>query len=44
MKYVCTVCNWVYDDDKEGKKFTELQDDYLCPLCGAGKDKFEEVK
>ena len=42
-KYVCTVCNWVYYEEKEGTKFSEEPDDYVCPLCGAGKEKFEEV-
>ncbi len=43
MKYVCTVCNWVYDEEEEGKKFSEQPEDYVCPLCGAGKEKFEQV-
>lgn len=44
MKYVCTVCGYVYDEEAEGKKFEELADDYECPLCGVGKDMFEEEK
>ena len=42
MKYICKVCGYVYDDDAEGTVFTELGDDYACPLCGVGKDEFEE--
>ena len=42
MKYVCDVCNWVYDEelgDPEmgivpGTKFEDLPDDFECPLCG----------
>ncbi len=41
MKYVCTVCQWVYDEEKEGTKFDELGDDWTCPICGVGKDMFE---
>lgn len=41
MKYVCTVCQWVYDEEKEGTKFADLPDDYTCPICGVEKDMFE---
>lgn len=40
-KYECTVCGYVYDEETEGKKFSELPDDWVCPECGAGKDAFE---
>ena len=40
-KYVCTVCNYEYiPDENEGVKFEDLPDDYVCPLCGVGKDMF----
>ena len=41
MKYVCTVCGYVYDEEEEGVKFEDLPDDYVCPLCGVGKEDFE---
>ncbi len=41
MKFVCTVCGYVYDEDAEGTKFEQLSDDYACPLCAVGKDQFE---
>lgn len=41
MKYVCTVCQWVYDEEKEGTKFAELPADWTCPVCGVEKDMFE---
>ena len=42
-KYVCTVCNWVYEPDENGGVAFEAQpDDFVCPLCGVGKDQFEE--
>lgn len=40
-RYLCTVCQWVYDEEKEGTKFADLPDDWTCPICGAGKDVFE---
>ena len=38
-KWVCTVCNYVYDGDIP---FEKLPDDYVCPLCGVDKSFFEE--
>lgn len=40
-KYLCTVCQWVYDEDAEGTKFEALADDWVCPICGVDKDMFE---
>jgi rubredoxin len=43
-KYICTVCNYEYDPEENGGiKFEDLPDDYVCPLCGVGKDMFEKV-
>ena len=39
-KYRCTVCNYVYDEDKEGKEFTQLPKEWVCPVCGAPKSAF----
>ena len=44
MKYRCTVCGYIYDEEKEGKKFEDLPDDLTCPLCGVGKEMFEKVE
>jgi len=49
-KYVCDACGWVYDEavgDAEhgiapGTKFDALPDDFVCPLCGVGKENFSE--
>jgi len=48
-KYVCTVCGWVYDPEvgdpdngiKAGTAFENLPDDWVCPVCGVGKEDFE---
>jgi len=42
-KYVCTVCGWVYDEAVEGVKFEDQPADYVCPICGVGKDQFEKM-
>lgn len=39
-KFRCTVCNWIYDEGKEKKKFAGLPDSYICPVCGAPKSAF----
>ena len=49
-KYVCDVCGWEYDekngspenDVAAGTKWEDLPDDFLCPLCGVGKDQFSK--
>ena len=50
-KYVCGVCGWVYDEEvgdpdngiAPGTAFESLPEDFVCPLCGVGKDQFEEA-
>ena len=50
MKYVCTACGFVYDEDEgcpeqgiaPGTKFEDLPDDFICPWCGVGKELFEK--
>jgi len=49
MKYVCNVCGYVYDptegaldsDIAPGTTFEAIPDDWVCPLCGVGKNMFE---
>ncbi|MCF0218827.1 MAG: rubredoxin [Muribaculaceae bacterium] len=49
-KYVCDVCGWEYDPEvgdpehniNPGTAFEDLPEDFLCPLCGVGKDQFSE--
>ena len=51
-KYVCTVCNWIYDPavgDPDGgiapgTPFEAIPDDWACPLCGVTKEDFELVE
>jgi len=39
-RFRCTVCNYVYDENKEGRKFSDLPDSWRCPVCGAPKSAF----
>lgn len=49
-KYICDVCGWIYEEalgDPDngiapGTKFDELPADFVCPLCGVGKEEFSE--
>ena len=43
MQYICTICGYMYDDEVEKVPFSQLPDDWTCPLCGASKDLFEPV-
>jgi thiamine pyrophosphate-dependent acetolactate synthase large subunit-like protein/nitrite reductase/ring-hydroxylating ferredoxin subunit/rubredoxin len=40
-RYECTVCGYLYDEGSEGKAWTELPDDWVCPVCAADRDAFE---
>ena len=48
-KYECTICGYVYDpmvgDPDNGIEpetpFEELPEDWVCPLCGVGKEAFD---
>ena len=48
MKHVCDVCGWEYDEEvgvpeagiASGTKFEDLPEDFVCPLCGVGKEMF----
>ena len=44
MKYECIACGYIYDEEVEGVKFEDLPDDWVCPLCGVGKDMFKKVE
>jgi flavin reductase (DIM6/NTAB) family NADH-FMN oxidoreductase RutF/rubredoxin len=51
-KYVCKVCGYIYDPvvgDPDsgavpGTPFESLPANWVCPVCGAGKDQFEDAK
>lgn len=47
--YVCTICGFVYNEAEgapdhgiaPGTKWEDIPDDFVCPICGVGKDMFE---
>lgn len=47
-KYQCGACGWIYDEDEgypdagiaPGTPWEEVDDDFVCPMCGVGKDMF----
>lgn len=49
-KYKCTICGYVYDPETgdsdsgitAGVAFEDLPSDWVCPVCGASKEEFEE--
>lgn len=50
-QWKCTVCGWIYDPEKgdpdhgiaAGTAFEDIPDDWVCPVCGVGKEMFEKV-
>jgi len=52
QRYVCSLCGYVYDPEKgdpdsgiaPGTPFENIPDGWVCPVCGAEKDKFEPEK
>lgn len=49
-KYICIACGYVYDPElgdpnsgiEPGVTFDDLPDDWVCPLCGVGKNMFKK--
>ena len=47
-KYVCDLCGWEYDPESgypeagiaPGTAWEDVPEDFVCPLCGAGKSEF----
>ena len=52
MKYICVVCDYIYDPQlgdpdggiAPGTEFKDIRDDWVCPLCGVGKEDFEPLQ
>ena len=43
-KYVCSVCGYVYDPaEHDGTAFEDLPEDWKCPRCKQGKEKFNKA-
>ena len=49
--YECTACGYIYDPavgDQDGgiepgTAFADIPEDWVCPMCGVGKDFFKVV-
>ena len=52
MKYVCDICGYIYDPEAgepdsgvaAGTKWENVPEDFVCPLCGVGKDQFSPAE
>jgi rubredoxin len=51
-KFECTACGYIYDEElgdpdsgiAPGTKWEDIPEDWVCPICGVGKDAFEELE
>ena len=44
-KYQCDACGYIYDPkENDNIDFNDLPEDWVCPLCGVGKDMFSEIE
>ena len=51
QKWRCIICDYIYDPAEgdpgngvaPGTPFEEIPEEWVCPICGVGKDQFEEV-
>jgi flavin reductase (DIM6/NTAB) family NADH-FMN oxidoreductase RutF/rubredoxin len=51
QRFKCLMCSYVYDPKtgdltggiEPGTSFEDLPDDWICPVCGVGKDMFDEL-
>ena len=51
-KYICETCGWIYDPVvgdpdggiEPGTAFEDIPEDWVCPICGVGKDDFSVVE
>ena len=43
-RYICSVCGYVYDPaEHDGVAFEDLPEDWKCPRCRQGRDKFNRA-
>jgi rubredoxin-NAD+ reductase len=51
QSYICIACGWIYDPEQgdpdggiaPGTAWEDIPDDWVCPVCGAGKADFEPM-
>ena len=49
MKWVCNICGYEYDEEKGDpengiEEGTPMDENFVCPLCGVGKDDFSPAE
>jgi len=52
QKYVCELCGYIYDPEEgdldsgiePGTPFSEIPEDWSCPVCGAAKSQFKPME
>ncbi len=52
QKWICTARDYIYDPAEgdpdggidPGTAFEDIPDDWICPVCGVGKDSFEKYE
>ena len=52
QQYICDVCGWIYDpaqgvpeaDVEANTAWEDVPADFVCPICGVGKDDFSPVE
>jgi len=51
-QYQCDVCGYVYDPQTgdpdngvaPGTAFEDIDEEWVCPVCGVGKEDFSELE
>lgn len=46
--WICVICGWIYNEEEglpdenlpPGTRFSDIPDDWRCPLCDVGKEDF----
>ena len=42
-KYICSVCEYVHDEEKTGQKWDDLPEEWVCPVCESPKNYFSKT-
>ncbi len=41
--YRCTICDTLFDEDKDGRQWEQLADDWACSVCDSGKSFWQPL-
>ena len=41
--YRCTICDTLFDEDQDGRKWEQLADDWACAVCDSGKSFWQPL-